>query len=146
MFGLTKLAVAGIVLALVAALLIAGYLADPFGWRAGRLAKARQGQAVAEGQATVATGQSAAAADVAAITDTGRARDTQTIIIHERNADAIRTAPGAADRLNPDLVGLARRGLCDHIAYAGDPGCAEVRPAGPGELPQAGPADAAATP
>jgi len=146
MFGLPKDIIAGIVLAIVAALLVAGYFADPFGWRAGRLAKARQAQAVAEGQATVATGQSAAAADVAAITDTGRARDTQTIIIHERNADAIRTAPGAADRLNPDLVGLARRGLCQHSSYAGYPGCAEVRPAGPGELPQAGPADAAATP
>jgi lactate dehydrogenase-like 2-hydroxyacid dehydrogenase len=140
--------------ALLIAILIAGAvgmaiainLADPFGWRAGKLAKARQAEAVAEGRATVATAQSAAAADAAAITDTARARDTQTIIIHERNADAIRTAPGAKAPLDPDLLRAARRGLCNHAAYAGDPGCAEMRPAGPAELPGAGSAGSAATP
>lgn len=146
MFGLPKDIIAGIVLSIVAGLLIAGYFADPFGWRRNALGKAQQGQAVAEGQATVATGQSAASADAAAITDTGRARDTQTIIIHERNADAIRTAPGADAPLNPELVRRARLGLCQYAAYAGDPGCAEMRPTDPGELPQAGGSGGAATP
>ena len=135
-----RLVIAGLV---VAAILAAGTYV--WGLRAA-LNKARQGQAVAEGQAAVARGQSAAAADVAAITDTARARDARTIIIHERNADAIRTAPGADAPLNPELVRRARLGLCDLAAYAGRPDCAQVRPADPAELPPAGPAGPADTP
>jgi hypothetical protein len=135
----------GAVAAIALALLV-GYASDPFGWRRNALAKAQQGQATAAGQAAVATGQSAAATDAAAIADAGRARDTRTIIIRETNRDAIRTAPGADARLDPELVRRARLGLCRFGAYADDAGCAEMRAAGAAELPPARAGGGAATP
>jgi hypothetical protein len=135
----------GAVAALAAALVI-GYNADPFGWRKNALVKAQQGQALATGQAAVATGQAAATQDAAAIADAGRARDTRTIIIRETNREAIRTAPGADARLDPELMRRARLGLCRYRAHAADAQCAAVRPADPAKLPPAGSGAGPATP
>jgi len=132
-------------LALGAALVV-GYVSDPFGWRKNALTKAQQGQATATGQAAVATGQAAAATDAAAIADAGRARDTRTIIIRETNREAIRTAPGANARLDPELMRRARLGLCRYRAHAADAQCAAVRPADPAKLPPAGAGAGPATP
>lgn len=126
------------------ALAIGNWLADPFGWRAGRLAKA-QGQAVAaEGRAAVAAGQSAAAADAAVIQDRATVRERTVEHIREINRETILAQPGARQALDPGLVAAARRGLCQYAAYADDPDCAALRGPGPGELAQPSPAGPAA--
>mgnify|MGYP007100107939 CR=1 FL=1 len=127
-------------------LALAQVISDPFGVQKRRLDQAVAAAVKAQGEAAVAQGQAAAQADAAGIAEKGAARETQTIIIREANRDAIQSAPGAGVRLDPALVSTGNRGLCRYAVYAGHPGCAEVRPADPAELPQAGPSGGPSTP
>lgn len=119
-------------------LALASAIADPFGWQKARTDQAIADAAKSKAETAIAAGQSAAQADAADITQAAAGRDTQTIIIREANRAAILAAPGSGTRLDPGLVGAGNRGLCRYAAYADHPRCAEVRPADPAELPQAG--------
>lgn len=140
--GLSQLRIALSILAAVLLLALVSWAA----WTLRSAGKARQTAAVATGRAEVAEGQSDAYRDAAAITDAGVIRDRQTIIIRESNRDAIQTAPGASDALDPELVRRARVGLCQYRQYAGDAECATMRAADPEQLPATSPPGPAATP
>lgn len=124
----------------------ANLIADPFGWQKARLDTAVAEAVKAKGEAAVAEGQAAATSDAAQITQAGAQRDTHTIVIREANRAAILAAPGASQRLDPDLVRTGNGGLCNFNAYAGHPRCPEVRSADPPELPQPGPSGGPSTP
>ena len=88
---------------------------------------ARVYAAVQTDKATVTTGQSAAVSDASTIADQGAARDQTTTSIHEDNAHALQSTPGALAPINPALDTVGRRGLCRYAAYAADPGCVGLR-------------------
>lgn len=87
--------------------------------------------------ATVATGQTAATTDAFVIADRGAQRSARTAALHEDHAHAILSAAGSSVPVDPSVVAAVRRGLCDYDAYAGDPGCAELRGGDPAQLPPA---------
>jgi hypothetical protein len=88
--------------------------------------------------ATVQTGQTALAGDASRITDAGRAKADITVHIQQENRSALLADPGAGQVIDPGLAADLSRRLCLYAAYRDDPGCVEVRPADPGQLPQAG--------
>lgn len=117
---------------------LASAIADPFGWQKARTDQAIADAAKAKAETAIAEGQAAATQDAADITQAAAGRDAQTIIIREANRAAILAAPGSGVRLDPGLVGAGNHGLCRYAAYTDHPRCAEVWPADPAELPQAG--------
>lgn len=84
------------------------------------LAAHEQGVAAA---ATVAAGQAQAAQAAQQIVVTGGARDSVDITLHQANAQAIQSAPGANAAIDPALNAAGIRGLCRHAAYSHDPAC-----------------------
>jgi len=123
----------GVLAALVAATVAFGW------WSYHRGQNAEKGRsAAAEGRAAVSAGQAAASGDAAKITDAAVTRDRIIERTHEINRQTIITAPGADAPLDRELLRRARVGLCGHAAYAGDPGCAELRAADRAVLPPAG--------
>jgi len=125
---------------------LANVLADPFGWQKARTDLAVAEAVKAKAEAIRSEAVAAATADAARIAEEGARRDTQTIIIREAARAAIQAAPGADARLDPRLVRAGNRELCKFPPYAGHPGCDQVRPADPAELPPARPAGGPATP
>lgn len=77
----------------------------------------------------------ALAQDAVKTLDAAGRRDRLTITVHQENARALAEAPGAAAPVDPELVGVLRRGLCRYAAYANDPGCVEVRGRDPAVVP-----------
>lgn len=120
-----------VVLAGCAALAVGGVAVNT--WNAGQTAKTQV--AAAQGGQAVAEGGAKAAGDAVEIADAGRQRDDRTIIIHERNAHDLQTAPGADAPLDDELVRRLARGMCRYASAAGDPGCDELRPADPQVVP-----------
>jgi hypothetical protein len=110
------------------------------------LASARAEAARQHAVATVQTGQTALAGDAARITDAGRAKADVTVHIQQENRSALLADPGAGQVIDPGLAADLSRRLCAYAAYAGDPGCAELRAPDPGQLPQAGAGNAAPQP
>lgn len=127
---------------IIAALAIGGFILWQ-GHSAQRVAVQAQRQA---GAATVSAGQAQAETATQRIVVAGQARDQLDIEVHQHNDRAIAAAPGADAPLDPRLNDVGRRGLCQHPAYAADPGCAGLRPADPAELPDPGGGNAAAAP
>ncbi len=127
-------AIAGVVVLVIVLASVGGKLGfkwDPLN-RMGRLETKVDEQA---GQIAGAAAQAKGAEAAQRITERSIERTETTRIIHEENADAIRTAPGADVLLDPGFVDTVNRGLC---RYASTPAaaCREVRQAGPAELPQ----------
>lgn len=91
-------------------------------------------------------GQSAAQTDAAKIVDAGRAKADVTVHIQQENRNAILTAPGAADAVDPGLMSALVGGLCRYAAYRDDPACSAMRSADPAKLPAAGSAGSAPEP
>jgi hypothetical protein len=102
-----------------------------------QLAAAQSAQASAEAHAAAAVG---AGATVAAAAQ----RDAHTVNQHTENANVIQSASGAAQGLDPALNAAGRRGLCAYRAYAAEPACVQLRGPGPGQRPDASPANAPA--
>ncbi|HEY2178081.1 MAG TPA: hypothetical protein VGH15_05815 [Caulobacteraceae bacterium] len=90
------------------------------------------------GTASVAAGQAQAETAAQRIIVAGEAHDHLDIQVHQSNAQAIASAPGADRPLDPGLVGAVNRGLCRYQAFAADPGCAGLLETHPAELPDAG--------
>lgn len=125
---------------------LANVLADPFGWQKARTDRAVAEAVKAKAEAIRLEAVAAATADAARIAEDGARRETQTIIIREAARAAIQAAPGADARLDPRLVRAGNGELCKLPPYAGHPGCDQVRPADPAELPPAGSTGGPATP
>lgn len=116
MFGLErKTAIAAIILIALAIVLAL------FGWQQWQSARnAGREMRVATGQASasIANGRDAVATVGAAQT-----RETTTDQVTRENADAIRSAPGAAAPVDPRVRDAGLAGLCRRAAYRGDPKC-----------------------
>lgn len=99
------------------AFLVAGYLIlTAPGRERAKADAARASQIVAEGRA-------AAGADAVAIVVAGQSRDAETDTLTQRNADAIRNAPGADVRLDPGLDLATRRAICLRPSASRNPDC-----------------------
>lgn len=96
--------------------------------------------------ATVAAGQAQAAQQAQQIVVAGEARDHVDLTIHQENAHAIASAPGADAPLDPGMVAAVNRGLCRYQTLATDPRCHELRQPDPAELPSTGSGTGAAQP
>lgn len=135
--------VAGLIaLAVLALVGVGGFL----WWQsrsAQHVAVAAQQQA---GKATVAAGQAQAQTNAVQVVVAGQARDTLDIEVHQHNDQAIAAAPGASSALDARLNRAGIAGLCQHPAYAADPGCAGLRGADPAVVPAAGSGNAASAP
>lgn len=101
--------------------------------------------ALASAQAASGRAEAAAAREAGTILDRGATRAAKTQRVEGENRDAILQPPGAAQRLDADLIAATRRGLCRYDAYAGDPACgllepdpAQLSPAGRGDAPDPG--------
>lgn len=86
----------------------------------------------AEAHKTLAEGRTAAAQDASAIRDKADARDQSTDDLTRSNTDAIRNAPGADARLDPDLDAAARRAICLRQSARHDPQCSAMLGPDPG--------------
>jgi hypothetical protein len=84
---------------------------------------APQRAAAAKAGQTIAEGHTKGAADAVGINDKARTTAQQSEDLTRENADAIRQAPGADVRLDPDLNRTGRERLCNRPAYAGRPEC-----------------------
>lgn len=139
--------VGAVLLALVVLLglnTIFGFITDPFHLKAHQLAAAQTQAATATDNLVVAKGQNAAQTDAQKIVLAGSAKTDVTLHIQQDNQRAILAAPGASQVVDPGLVSTLDDGLCRYDAYAGNPGCNQVRPSDPGQLPQAGSGDGSA--
>lgn len=110
------------------------------------LVKAREDTAIAQAGRAASDARGKVASDVTAITDAAATRDQSVIIIREQNREAIRTAPGSDEPLDPALVRAGRVGLCRRASYADAPECVALRPVHPAIVPPAGSAGPPATP
>lgn len=100
MFGLSKLALVGIALAAVVALLVVGYFSDPFGWRKNlkaRVVVAEQGTELAH--------------ETGAITERVLRSEVTIHTVTERQVDAVQSAPGADAQLDPAFVDSLRASI-----------------------------------
>lgn len=117
-------------------------------WRleAGRAAHFQSALQAAQAAQANAQAQASATTAAGAVVAAGAARDAATRDTHTENEHAIQSAPGSGQGLDPALNDAGRRGLCGYRAYAADPGCVQLRGAGPGQRPNPGAADASARP
>jgi len=96
------------------------------GWFVTEPGRARQRAAEARAARVIAEGQAKAGGDAVIILD-GALGDAQHSEDQSReNADAIRKAPGADQRLSPDLNRVARERLCNRPSYRGRPECMQL--------------------
>lgn len=103
----------------------------------GQLDAARAGAASAQAQA-------AAGLQAAAVAAAGARRDAWVQDQHRENQDAIQSATGSDQSLDPQLNAAGRRGLCQFAVYRADPACISLLGSDPGQRPQSGDGDAPA--
>lgn len=109
-------AVAAVVLALV--LLAAWFVTEP--------GRARQRAAEAEVSAKLSDARTRSAGEAIAIQDAASDAAARSEQLSRETADAIRNAPGADQRLDPDLNRAARQRLCLRAAYRERPECVQL--------------------
>ena len=94
------------------------------GWFVTEPGRANRRAAAAGAESEMSGARAGAAADAGAILDTTHSAETQSEALSRENADAILKAPGAGQRLDPQLNRAARQRLCERPAYRGRPECA----------------------
>lgn len=109
-----------------AALVVAGSLLYARAEHAGRMAD-QQKLNTAHAQATQAAAQTQTGQQAAAIADQGRAKADVTVHIQQENSNALLTATGAQQGVDPQLYAALIGGLCRYAVAAGDPRCAGLR-------------------
>jgi hypothetical protein len=94
------------------------------GWFVTEPGRANRRAAEAGASSEMSGARAGAAADAGAILDDTHSAETQSEALSRENADAILQAPGADQRLDPELNRTARERLCERAAYRGRPECA----------------------
>ncbi|WP_298699177.1 hypothetical protein [uncultured Brevundimonas sp.] len=87
---------------------------------------AQRAHQAAEIAAGLTEARTQAARDAGLIRDGAEARDAAIDNLNRRNTDAIQSAPGADQRLDPAVTDAGRRALCLRDATRGDPACREL--------------------
>lgn len=94
---------------------------------------------VVAGNAVVGEHQAQANMAAQQIIVSGEARNHLDIQVHQQNAQAIQTAPGGSQKLDPGFISTFNRGLCKYATDASDPGCSGLYPGNSAVVPSSSP-------